>query len=41
MEAAVRMYTRRGYVHVPELDFHPAPTAWVKGYRRNLVGDDS
>lgn len=36
MQDAVRMYKRRGYVHFPELDFHPTPTAWVKGYRRNL-----
>lgn len=41
MAAAVSMYTHRGYVHMPELDFHPAPSAWVKGYRRSLVDDES
>ena len=41
MEDAARMYKRRGYVHLPELDFHPAPSAWVKGYRRNLTDEST
>jgi GNAT superfamily N-acetyltransferase len=41
MEAAVRMYTSRGYVRVPEADFSPSPGVIVKGYRRNLVDSDS
>lgn len=39
MDHATRMYKRRGYVHLPELDFRPAPSAWVKGYRRNLTNE--
>jgi GNAT superfamily N-acetyltransferase len=36
MEAAVCMYERRGYVHMPETDFSPGPGIIVKGYRRSL-----
>ncbi len=36
MEAAVRMYTGRGFVRTPEYDFSPAEGVLVKGYRRRL-----
>ncbi len=37
MSVALRMYERMGFVHAPELDFHPAPGVTVKGYRLSLV----
>ncbi len=39
MEAAVRMYERKGFVRAPEVDFSPADGVLVKGYCRRL--DDS
>ncbi len=36
MEAAVRMYTGRGFVRAPEYDFRPAQGVLVKAYRRPL-----
>jgi predicted N-acetyltransferase YhbS len=36
MRAATRMYERMGFVHAPELDFHPAKDLTVKGYRLSL-----
>lgn len=36
MQTAMRMYERMGFVRAPELDFHPAPGATVKGYRLEL-----
>lgn len=36
MEAALRLYTRMGFVRAPELDFHPAPSLTIKGYRLDL-----
>jgi ribosomal protein S18 acetylase RimI-like enzyme len=36
MQAAMRMYERRGFIRVPELDFYPAEGLHVKGYRRSL-----
>lgn len=32
MQVALQMYERRGFMRVPELDFHPAPGVVVKGY---------
>jgi GNAT superfamily N-acetyltransferase len=37
MEAAVRMYARMGFVRVPALDFSPAPSVLVNGYRLDLM----
>jgi len=37
MRVAMRMYERMGFVRAPELDFHPAPDATVKGYRLTLA----
>lgn len=39
MAVAQAMYLRRGYQHVPALDFWPAEGVLVKGYRRRLDGD--
>ena len=36
MEAAMRLYARLGFVHVPELDFEPAPGLTVRGFRLTL-----
>jgi len=36
MEAAMRLYARLGFVHVPELDFEPAPGLTVQGFRLTL-----
>jgi GNAT superfamily N-acetyltransferase len=36
MAAAMRLYTRMGFVHVPELDFEPAPGLTVRGFRLTL-----
>lgn len=36
MKAAIHMYQGMGFVHVPELDFHPASGIVVKGYRLDL-----
>ena len=36
MAAAMRLYTRLGFVHVPELDFEPAPGLTVRGFRLTL-----
>ena len=36
MAAAMRLYTRLGFVHVPELDFEPAPELTVRGFRLTL-----
>lgn len=36
MQAALRLYERRGFIRTPELDFHPAKGVLVKGYRRSL-----
>ncbi len=36
MQAALRLYGRRGFIRTPELDFHPAKGVLVKGYRRSL-----
>jgi predicted N-acetyltransferase YhbS len=33
MQAAMRMYERRGFIRVPELDFYPGEGVHVKGYR--------
>ncbi len=38
MEAAVRMYERRGFVRAPEFDFRPSHGALVKAYRLSLDG---
>ena len=38
MQAAVRLYERRGFIRAPELDFYPAEGVLVKGYRCNLNG---
>ena len=37
MTSAMRMYEAMGFVRAPELDFHPAPTFQVKGYRLPLA----
>jgi ribosomal protein S18 acetylase RimI-like enzyme len=37
MQAAVQMYEHMGFVHVPELDFHPMENVVVKGYRLDLA----
>lgn len=37
MQAAMRMYERRGFIRVPELDFYPGEGIHVKGYRRSLI----
>lgn len=36
MAAAVRLYERLGFTRDPALDFHPAPTVLVKGFRLEL-----
>ena len=36
MQAALRMYTRMGFVRAPELDFHPMPGTTVMGFRLDL-----
>ncbi len=36
MQVAQRMYVGMGFVHTPELDFHPAPNMVVKGYVLHL-----
>ena len=36
MRTAMRMYERMGFVRAPELDFHPAPSLTVKGFRLDL-----
>ena len=36
MRAAMRMYERMGFVHVPDLDFTPAQGILVRGYRLDL-----
>ena len=36
MQAAVHMYERMGFVHMPALDFRPSEGILVKGYRRRL-----
>ena len=41
MQAALRLYERRGFIRAPELDFHPAEGVLVKGYRRSLDGRTS
>lgn len=38
MQAALRMYERRGFIHTPELDFYPGEGVHVKGYRLSLNG---
>lgn len=37
MAVAMRMYERMGFVHAPDLDFHPAKDVTIKGYRLNLT----
>jgi GNAT superfamily N-acetyltransferase len=37
MVGARRLYRRMGFVRAPELDFTPAPTVTVKGYRLALT----
>jgi hypothetical protein len=32
----MRLYVRLGFVHVPELDFEPAPGLTVRGFRLTL-----
>ena len=32
MRVAMQMYERMGFVHTPELDFHPVPEITIKGY---------
>jgi len=34
--ALMRLYARLGFVHVPELDFEPAPGLTVRGFRLTL-----
>ena len=36
MEAAMRLYERLGFRRAPELDFQPAPSVTIKGYRLGL-----
>ncbi len=36
MEAAMRLYERLGFRRAPELDFQPAPSITIKGYRLGL-----
>ena len=36
MQAAMRLYERIGFVRAPELDFEPAPSVIIKGYRLDL-----
>ena len=36
MDAAMRLYTRMGFARDPALDFRPAPTVLVKGFRLDL-----
>jgi predicted N-acetyltransferase YhbS len=36
MQVAMRMYERMGFVHAPDLDFHPDPSITVKAYRLEL-----
>jgi GNAT superfamily N-acetyltransferase len=36
MKAALRLYERRGFIRVPELDFYPVQGVLVKSYRRSL-----
>jgi hypothetical protein len=38
MEAAVRLYKRMGFTRDPGLDWSPAPTLTVKGFRLSLRG---
>lgn len=35
MQAALRLYERRGFIRTPELDFYPAQGVLVKGFRRS------
>ncbi len=37
MQAAIRMYERRGFERAPELDFYPAQGVLVKGYCLSLT----
>jgi predicted N-acetyltransferase YhbS len=36
MQTAIQMYERMGFVHVPEIDFHPTENTVIKGYRLSL-----
>jgi GNAT superfamily N-acetyltransferase len=36
MQAAIQIYERMGFVHMPELDVHPIGSTVVKGYRLSL-----
>jgi ribosomal protein S18 acetylase RimI-like enzyme len=36
MEAALRLYARLGFVRAPDVDFQPAPSLTVKGFRLDL-----
>ncbi len=36
MQTARQMYERMGFVHAPELDFHPTEKTVIKGYRLSL-----
>ena len=36
MQVALRLYGRLGFVRAPQLDFRPAPSVTVKGYRLDL-----
>lgn len=36
MQVAMQMYERRGFMRLPELDFHPVPEVVIKGYRLDL-----
>jgi ribosomal protein S18 acetylase RimI-like enzyme len=36
MQAAIQIYERMGFVHVPELDWHPTDSTVIKGYRLSL-----
>ena len=40
MEAAMRLYERLGFRRAPELDFQPAPSVTIKGYRLGLDQKD-
>ncbi len=33
MQTAIHMYERMGFVHAPELDFHPTENTVIQGYR--------
>jgi ribosomal protein S18 acetylase RimI-like enzyme len=37
MAVAMALYERMGFVRAPEIDFRPAPTMLVKGYRLALT----